>query len=156
LVGYEVTPPVITSPKDQTFTNEEELTVKGEAPPTTTEVTILNNGEEVATTQATDDGTFSADITLNDGENVLTATASTETGTTQPSEPVKVTLDKDKPGLTIDSPEDDSKTNDMAVKVEGTATDDHLAGVKVNGKKAEVNDDGSYSHRMLLEKGENV
>ncbi|HEX7065142.1 MAG TPA: S8 family serine peptidase, partial [Bacillales bacterium] len=155
IVNYEVTPPVITSPEDGIFTNEENITVEGEAAPTT-KVTILNNGEEAASVQTTSDGTFSADITLNDGENVLTVTASTDAGTTEPSDPVTVTLDRDKPELVISSPEDGWKTNDMVVTVEGTATDDNLDRVEVNGEAANVNEDGSFSHRLLLESGENV
>lgn len=155
LVSYEVTSPVITSPKDNTYTNVENMTIEGETA-SSTRVTVLNNGDEIATTQSTDDGTFSADITLNDGENVLKATASNDSGTTEPSEPVTVILDQDKPELMISSPEDGWKTNDMAVTVEGTVTDDTLASVKVNDKAANVNEDGSYSHRMLLDKGENV
>ncbi|MGP4083063.1 peptidase S8, partial [Pseudalkalibacillus sp. R45] len=89
-------------------------------------------------------------------ENVLVATASNERGMTDPSEPVTVTLDQTKPELTIESPEDDSKTNRMAVNVTGTVNDAHLDWVKVNGQKATVNEDGTYSHRMLLDEGENV
>lgn len=153
-VSYEVTAPVITSPEDGTFTNDSNITVQGEAAPTT-EVTILNNGEEIGSTATADDGTFSLDIELQDGENVLTATASTDSGTTDPSAPVTVILDQDKPGLVIDSPEDRMKTNRETVTVEGTATDENLDWVKVNGQKADLSEDGSYSKRIMLENGEN-
>ncbi|HET7580184.1 MAG TPA: S8 family serine peptidase [Bacillales bacterium] len=154
LVSYEVVPPTITAPEDGSFTNQDTVTVKGKAAPTT-DITIYNNGEQAATASTADDGTFSADITLVNGQNKITATASTESGTTAPSKPVTITLDQQKPGLVIDSPKDGWKTNEMAVSVEGTATDDHLAWVKVNGEKADVQGDGSYVHRMLLNSGEN-
>ncbi|MFC4620598.1 peptidase S8, partial [Camelliibacillus cellulosilyticus] len=155
LVSYEVTAPEITAPKDNTYTNQDKITVEGKAAPTTT-VHILNNGEEIASTTATDEGTFSKAITLSKGDNVLTATASTDSGTTDPSAPVKVVLDQDKPKLTIDSPADRSKTNRESVTVEGTVSDANLDWVKVNGQKAAVNDDGTYAKRILLDNGVNT
>lgn len=154
LVDYEVTAPEITSPKDGSYTNDESITVKGESSPNV-DITISDNGDEAATTSTNDDGNFSTDVTLQDGKNELTATASTDAGKTEPSDSVTVTLDQDNPDLTIDSPKDRTKTNNMAVNVKGTASDDHLDSVKVNGEKADLKDDGSYSHRMLLDEGEN-
>ncbi|WP_221563727.1 S8 family peptidase [Alkalihalobacillus sp. TS-13] len=154
-VDYEVTAPVITSPADGTHTNDENVTVEGQSAPGVN-VHLENNGEEVAVVATNEDGSFSADITLIDGENVLVATASNERGMTDPSELVTVTLDQTKPELTIESPDDGLKTNRMAVNVTGTVDDAHLDWVKVNGQKATVNEDGTYSHRMLLDEGENV
>ncbi|MGG4168606.1 S8 family serine peptidase [Rossellomorea vietnamensis] len=153
-VNYEVTSPVITSPKDGSFTNKDSVTVEGTSAPTTT-VHLFNGEEEVATADTGEDGTFSADVSLHDGENVLTAKAATEQGMTGPSEAVTVTLDQVKPELAITSPEDDMKTNREAITVKGTIADENLAWVKVNGEKATVKD-GEFSHRILLNEGENV
>lgn len=152
-VNFEVTAPSITSPANGSYTNEETVTVEGNAAPTTT-VHVLNNGEEVATTTATDEGTFAVDINLNDGENVLTAKASTDNGTTDPSEPVTVVLDQAAPELAITGPEDGSKTNRETTTVTGTVADENLDFVKVNGAEVAVTD-GAFSHRILLESGEN-
>lgn len=148
-----ITEPEITSPDDNSYTNDEDITVEGEADKGST-VTILNDEKEVTTTEVHDDGSFSAPITLEDGENVLTAVASVESGTSEQSSPVTVTLDQDSPEVTIDSPEDGAET-DMDITVEGTATDDYLAAVEVNGESAEVADDGSFSHDLSLDEGEN-
>ena len=153
-VNYEVTSPVITSPKDGSFTNKETVTVEGTSAPTTT-VHLLNGEEEVATAETMEDGTFSADVSLHDGENVLTAKAATEQGMTGPSDAVTVTLDQAKPEVAITSPEDDMKTNREAITVKGTVADENLAWVKVNGEKASVSE-GEFSHRILLNEGENV
>ncbi|OYD09456.1 S8 family peptidase [Paludifilum halophilum] len=153
-VDYEVTSPSITSPKDGTYTNDPSITVEGEAAPTT-RVTIQNNGEETASTPARDDGSFTVEVPLNKGENALTATASTENGSTEPSETVKVFLDRDQPDLSIDEPRDTWKTNREAITVRGKATDEHLEEVRVNGKKADVEKDGSYTRRILLDEGKN-
>ncbi|MFE1245502.1 S8 family serine peptidase [Fictibacillus sp. NPDC058756] len=154
-VNYEVTAPVITSPADGSFTNIENVTVSGTAAPTTT-VEIYNGGEEVASVATTDEGTFSADITLEDGANTLTAKAVTEQGSTDESAPVTITLDQTKPRVSITSPENNMKTNRESVTVTGTVDEANLDWVKVNGQRAQVDEDGSYSHRMLLNEGENV
>jgi bacillopeptidase F len=154
-VNYEVTAPVITSPADGSFTNEENVTVSGTAAPTTT-VEIYNNGEEVASVATTDEGTFSADIMLEDGANTLTAKAVTEQGSTDESAPVTITLDQTKPAVSITSPVDGMKTNRESVTVTGTVEETNLDWVKVNGQEAQVDENGNYSHRMLLNEGENV
>ncbi|MGV3487087.1 MAG: S8 family serine peptidase [Tuberibacillus sp.] len=154
-VSYEVVPPVITSPKDGTFTNQDTVTVTGKAAPTTT-VTLYNNGEEAGTVSVGDDGTFTKDVTLSDGENVLTAKASTDNGSTDPSQPVKVVLDKAAPELTITSPTDGSKTNHETITVEGAVSDANLDTVTVNGQTAAINDDGTYSKRIMLDEGDNA
>ncbi|MDR6224162.1 bacillopeptidase F [Desmospora profundinema] len=154
-VDYEVTAPTITSPADGNFTNQERITVEGKASPSTN-ITLYNNGTEAGSAPIGDDGTFAVEISLTEGENELTAVASTERGETDPSTPVTVILDQDKPALTIDKPIDGWKTNREAVTVAGTATDAHLDWVKVNGSKAKMEEDGSYSLRILLEEGENL
>jgi bacillopeptidase F len=153
-VNYEVTAPVITSPKDNSFTNNETVTVEGTSAPSTN-VHLFNGDEEVAETETAEDGTFSADVSLQAGENTITAKAATEQGMTGPSEPVTITLDQDKPELQITSPEEGLKTNREAITVEGNITDENLAWVKVNGEKASVKD-GKFTHRLLLDEGENV
>lgn len=153
LVNFEVTAPTITSPADGSFTNEETVTVEGNASPTTT-VHVMNNGEEVATATATDEGTFAVDVSLTEGANVLTAKSSTETGETEESAPVTIVLDQTAPELAITSPENGSKTNRETVTVTGTVADENLDFVKVNGKKATVQD-GTYSLRVMLDNGEN-
>ncbi|MBH0162434.1 S8 family peptidase [Fictibacillus sp. 26RED30] len=154
-VNYEVTAPSITSPVDGSFTNEEKVTVTGNAAPTTT-VEIYRDGEEVATAETTDEGTFSAEVMLEEGANTLTAKAVTDSGSTDESAPVTVTLDQTKPRVSITSPADGMKTNRESVTVKGTVDETNLDWVKVNGQKAQVDEGGNYSHRMLLNEGENV
>ncbi|QED47298.1 S8 family peptidase [Cytobacillus dafuensis] len=153
-VNYEVTAPVITSPKDGSYTNEGKVTVEGTSTPKTT-IKLFNKGEEIATTETTDAGTFSSEVTLTEGENVLTAKVTTDLGSTDASNPVKVIFDQTNPELEITSPEDKSKTNKETVTVEGTVSDEHLDSVKVNGQKANIKD-GKYSLRIILNEGENI
>ncbi|MBT2682437.1 S8 family peptidase [Bacillus sp. ISL-37] len=153
VVDYEVTAPTISSPVDGSYTNERTVTVKGEAAPTTN-VHIYNDGEEIATVAANDDRSYEVEVELQEGENTLTAKASTEQGVTDPSEAVKVTYDPHAPELTITSPADSSKINKETVTVTGTIADDHLDTVTVNGTPAKL-EDGKYSARVMLDEGVN-
>jgi bacillopeptidase F len=153
VVDYEVTAPTISSPVDGSYTNEATVTVKGEAAPTTT-VHIYNDGEEIATVAANDDRSYEVEVELQEGENNLTAKASTEQGVTDPSEAVTVTYDPHAPELTITSPTDSSKINKETVTVTGTIADEHLDTVTVNGTAAKV-EDGKYSARVMLDEGVN-
>ncbi|WP_164670330.1 S8 family peptidase [Virgibacillus doumboii] len=153
-VSYEVEAPVITSPAEELITNESEITVEGTASPTTT-VKLMNNGEEVGTAEVGDNGQFSIPTELTEGANEFKAVSMMNGGVTGESEAVTVTLDTMSPELNIDSPQDGDKTNRETVTVEGTVSDANLDWVKVNGRQANVADDGTYSQRILLNNGEN-
>ncbi|MFC9601304.1 S8 family serine peptidase [Peribacillus butanolivorans] len=154
VVSYEVKAPVITSPTDGFFTNKGSVIVEGKSAPTTT-VKIYNNGVESTSVKTADNGSFSAELQLKEGENSITAKSSTNSGTTDASAPVKVVYDKAKPELSIDKPVNNFKTNKEGVTVEGTVSDQHLDWVKVNGQKTAVTN-GKYSHRILLSEGVNT
>jgi bacillopeptidase F len=159
VVDYEtsapvITAPVITSPNDGTITNQSSVVVEGHSDPNVT-VHLFNNDEEVASVATGEDGTFSSEVTLNEGENRLTVKASTDNGSSEASTPVKVVYDKVKPQLTIDSPENKLKTNQQEITVEGSVSDENLDWVKVNGQKITITD-GKYSKGILLDEGENV
>ncbi|RSD29097.1 S8 family peptidase [Mesobacillus subterraneus] len=153
VVDYEVTAPTISSPVDGAYTNEGTVTVKGEAAPTTT-VHIYNDGEEIATVGASDEGSYEVDVELQEGENILTAKASTVQGVTDASEAVVVSYDPHAPELAITSPADGSKINKETVTVTGTIADDYLEEVTVNGTAAKV-EGGKYSARVMLDEGDN-
>ncbi|WP_082684276.1 S8 family peptidase [Lentibacillus amyloliquefaciens] len=153
-VSYEVEAPVITTPAEDDITNEEEITVEGTASPTTT-IQLLNNGEEAGTVEVGDSGEFEIPVELTEGTNELKAVSVMDGAQTGESEPVTVTLDTASPEITIDNPGDGDKTNRETVTVEGAVEDANLDTVEINGREADVADDGSYSKRILLDNGEN-
>ncbi|GAA0588382.1 bacillopeptidase F [Virgibacillus siamensis] len=153
-VSYEVAAPEITSPDEGLITNDPNLTVEGTASPTTT-IQLMNNGEEAGTAEIGDNGKFAIDVEMNEGANEFKAVSKLDGAVTGESDPVTVTLDTTKPELTIDSPQDGDKTNRETVTVEGIVADANLDFVKVNGRTADVAEDGSYSKRILLNNGEN-
>ncbi|WP_257840069.1 S8 family serine peptidase [Salipaludibacillus agaradhaerens] len=154
LVDYEVTVPEITSPEDGYMTNDEIVTVEGNGS-RDVDMIIYNQGEEAGNTTTDDKGFFSVDITLNDGENKLTAIAETPSGSSGESDPITVILDQEAPELEILSPKEGDKLNSETVRVEGSATDEYLDHVTVNGAKAELDEEGLFSHRIMLDEGEN-
>src|SRR5699024_1304395 len=74
-VDYEVEDPVITSPENNMLTNEEVINVTGTASPTTT-LTLEKDGDEVETVDIDGDGLFEIPVTLEEGDNELTAISS--------------------------------------------------------------------------------
>ncbi|GAA0450792.1 S8 family serine peptidase [Alkalibacillus silvisoli] len=152
-VAYEVEQAEITSPSEHFYTNESEMTVEGNASPTTT-VSLENNGDEVGQMEVEDDGTFSFDLELSEGDNELTAVTYVNDEEANQSESVAVTLDTEAPHLTIDNLEDGDKLNTETVTVEGEVTDENLDTVTVNGNESSV-EDGAYSERIMLDEGEN-
>lgn len=73
-VQYAIGAPIITSPAEDTYTNEESITITGTSNANGSTVTIYN-GEEEAATATVEEGKFVAVIDLNAGENVLVAEA---------------------------------------------------------------------------------
>lgn len=154
-IKNEVTPPTITSPKTGAFTNQPEITVTGVTAKAEGVTIQVYNGEELAGEVAASDGTFSLPIPLHAGENQLTAVASVNGKSTDPSQPVVVTLDQEAPTLTVTAPEEGMVTDKEVVYVTGESHDDHLEGVYVNGTKANLRNNGTFTVRILVDGGEN-
>ncbi|WP_075617726.1 S8 family peptidase [Paenisporosarcina indica] len=152
-VSYEVNEPVITSPATGTTTNEKNLTVEGNASPTTT-ILLKNNGKEVASILVGSNGKFAIPAVLSEGVNEFKVTSILDGRKVGESAPVTVTLDTKKPELTITNPINGDKTNRETVTVEGTIADANIDWVKVNGQNATVVN-GKYSKRVLLDHGVN-
>src|SRR5699024_1640958 len=113
--------------------------------------------EEIKETNVNDEGQFTAEVALDQGENNLIAVSLVDGAYSGESEPVTITLANQAPELTIDTPNNDEKLRSDVVTVEGKVEADHLDYVEVNGSKAEVNVNGnSYSKRIILDEGENT
>lgn len=153
-VNYELSAPAITSPEDGTITNEEVISIEGTSS-TTSDIIVFNDGEEASTTTSDESGIFTTDVALTEGENTLTAAVVTEAGVSDLSEAITVILDQTSPELEITEPVDGSKSNRETVTVKGTATDENLDTITVNGQNATVEENGSFSQRVLLDNGIN-
>lgn len=88
--------PVITRPANGTSTRESSIVVSGTALAGST-VQVLRGGVAAAEVAAGTAGTFSTQVELVPGANVLSATATNQYGTSAASAPVTVTLDTSVP-----------------------------------------------------------
>jgi bacillopeptidase F len=119
--------PMITEPAGLALVNQEEITVRGSASPGAT-VTIYVDGVPAANV-VSDNGEFTAQVTLAEGENTLTADAGASDGSrTSYSPPVVVDLDTVAPELSLLSPQDNAVTNRDSVRLVVAAQDEHLSG----------------------------
>lgn len=153
-VAYDHAVPEITSPEEKIFTADKVLTIEGEAQPNT-KVYLYNNGVETAVVTSSDDGHFTAKVTLSNGENVLTAKVAQGPSLTRPSNSVTAILDQEKPVISIESPADGERFNTTALTVKGQVEDKNLDSVSVNGTEVTVAD-GSFEAQLELDQGKNI
>jgi len=98
-----------------------------------------------------DTTTWSCDVTLVEGSNVITATATDAAGNTATAE-ATIVLDTVAPVVEITSPSEDALLNSLEVTIEGTATE--VDEVVVGGLTAPVVD-GAFSIILTLNEGAN-
>ncbi|MBI4747446.1 MAG: hypothetical protein HY774_03115 [Acidobacteria bacterium] len=133
-VPQDTTPPVITltEPAEGLITNASPVTVSG----TVTDVSAVT--VTVNSQPATLSGTqFTASVTLTEGSNIITVSATDAFGNTSTASR-SVVLDTTAPVLTITSPEDGATTTEAQITVTGTVTDATTISVTVNDIAATV------------------
>lgn len=119
-------------------------------------VTIYRDGDEVATVTPDRLGTFSVDVSLDEGVNTFRAVAANFAGASTPSDEVQVVLDTTGPVITW-SPQDHDGFFEPTVTVEGTVTDEHSGVVvlEVNGHVVPIVGDGKFALAVDLHDGQN-
>jgi len=146
--------PVITSPVNNPYLNNENATIKGLAAPGM-DVHLFSGDKDIANGKTNDDGSFSIDAVLQEGVNILKAKTITDIGSTLYSNEVKVIVDKTAPVLEITSPQNNANKNDQVITVTGTAKDDYLDYVEVNGTKTEIDSNGNWTAKLMSKEGKN-
>ena len=113
--------PVITGPKDGDTVTDDSVTVTGTGDPDST-ITVKDGDKVVCTAEVHENGEWSCEVTLDDGDHTLTAVATDEAGNqSDPSAPVTITVDTGAPDVpVITGPKDGDVTNDKPVVVTGT------------------------------------
>lgn len=89
----------------------------------------------------TDSGAWSYTLTLTEGSNRITVTAS-HVGASTAFKNISITLDTQVPLLAVSALPDGSATATQVQNISGTASDPNLASVTVNGDVVSVNSDG--------------
>lgn len=155
VVRYPVHAPVITSPEDGSYTNQSAFTVTGTSMANGAEVKVYN-GTELAGTTTVENGQFSLPIELHDGANELTAEVLVNGKATDRSLPAIITLDTVAPELEVVSPVDGFRTNSEVLNVTGSAFDEFINKLTVNGQEVPLEGSGAFAYRMLINAGENL
>jgi len=153
-VAYELTSPVITSPVDGTFTTSDNVNVTGNVGNDSL-VKVYVNNQAAGEAQAVNN-TFTINVPLTEGENIINATSSIASGETDPSAPVTVVKDTVVPVLEVNSPAEGFVTNREVVDVSGSVTDNYLAKLIVNGNTVLSAQDGSFNTSVIVVNGINV
>ena len=136
-------------------TNSADFAISGVAEPKVN-IELLKNDTSLGKEVADDKGNFVFDnITLDKGENVFTAMASTDKeGNSELSKSVTITYDDQPPSLSMINPSEDVVSVDSAdFSVVGKS--DKGVSVTINGKLAMVDDNGQFKLKVQLNAGEN-
>ena len=143
IYDLDTTPPALSidAPADGLLTDVPLQTVTGPVSDAhLASVTVsLPSATDLAATVA--DDRFSADVTLTEGANPISARAVDELGLSTDATPIVVVLDTLPPNIAIDPASVQPLTADGTVSVSGTVSDAHLQGVTVNGVAATVSGD---------------
>lgn len=138
-------------------TNSAQITVKGIASSDQT-IDLYINDEIVDKTNTKKDNSFVfEDITLNSGENIIKAQATTkESKKSEFSNEVIVVYKKEAPKLSLDSPKEDQSfsKDDNPIRVSGKTNPGTK--VTINDFWAIVDDQGNFSYILRLQNGENT
>ena len=144
----------LTSPSDNSITNNATAAVTGTVSDITT-TTINVNG--VPLTVGTG-GAFSGTVTLTEGSNFVTVTGTDQAGNAT-SVARHVTLDTHPPVIAVSQPVDGLLTKQTTVALAGTVTDATTVTLQVNGTPVTVSaEDGSFSvpSTALANEGDNT
>lgn len=149
-------PPVLNIPYEAT--NTASIIVHGYTAPETS-VEIYLNDELVSTTKSSSDGSFLSDqVDLDLGRNSISGkTIDAQGNKSYGSKPIIISYSNEKPKLEISNPQDNSETKggDKKVAVSGKTNDDQEITVLINGNRAIVSSDGSFTQVIDINEGEN-
>jgi hypothetical protein len=121
------------------------------------QVQLMVDSQEKAITTAAEDGAFTFESDLSEGEHVVLVSAKDEAGNTSSTNEYLVTVDVTVPSLTIDSPSPDTTftlRSERVVKVIGSMNEPGT--VYVNGAMNSTDEEGKFESTLSLGEGENT
>ena len=102
---------------------------------------------------ANEDGSFSFDVELFEGSQVVVISSEDMTGNVR-EVPITIVLDTESPEFVLTSPTSlETITNELTWTIEGSMTEDFDATILVNGQK--IVNPGTFSHEVVLHEGVN-
>ena len=148
-------PPVFSAPPSATSSTQVALTGFSEANST---VNLIVNGEKVSEKPTGEDGEFEIELTLQQGENTVTAVAEDAAGNTSPqSREYKIVIDSEDPEIQLEQPEDGATfygLRNQTVTIRGVT--EPGAEVYINGSITFADaEEGTFETSYRLEEGDN-
>ncbi len=150
-----IAPPTLDPIKEAT--NSDLINITGYAVPNQT-VSLYRNASLVQKTKVQDDNRFTfTSVHLEKGKNTFKASVATQDNKkSEYSKEIIISLLKDVPSLSIDTPQDGQKFKKEESPIKVTGSTDADIKVTVNDFRAIVTDSGSYSYLYNLKDGENT
>jgi sugar lactone lactonase YvrE len=152
----------ITEPAAGLYTSRSTVTVKGTTSPGSANVQIANSLGGTTTTQSDALGNWSKAVTLSEGSNLLTVTATQDGTAISTAAQVTVVADFTLPDINVSFLSNDAITNNAVQNIDGIVTDANLLTVEVNGEAVpakaivSLNETSTYfSTPVILNRGEN-
>jgi hypothetical protein len=146
----------ITSPATLFTVGSTPQTVKGTVSDPAAQLTL--NGAPVTNSN----GSFQADVTLDEGHNTITARAIDAEGQ-DVTDAISLSLDMTPPYLTVESPKDGDTVRTGKIAVSGLINDivrgtvaEGQAHVTVNGKAASISNRSYLAEDIVLSEGDNI
>lgn len=146
--------PILNAPVEATHSGSINLSGFGEAK---SEVILVLNGEEAEKKIISDEGEFSFEAILTEGENTITTYAIDEAqNESLTSRKYKIILDTQAPTIEIETPENDSRITlrkNQITSVKGITEPN--AKVYIGGRLSFANSEGNFAGTFSLKEGEN-
>jgi len=146
--------PVFQPPEE--YLKETKLVINGYTE-SAAHVQLIVDGQEKATTTAAEDGAFTFESELSEGEHVVVVEAKDEAGNSSLTSEYPVTVDVTVPSLNIDEPTPDTTftlRTERVVKVIGSMNEPGT--VYVNGAMNSTDEEGKFESSLSLGEGENT
>ncbi|WFF73199.1 S8 family serine peptidase [Proteiniclasticum sp. QWL-01] len=144
--------PVLTNRDYLTYTKDNVIDLKGTAPAGST-VTILDQETVVDQIRATD-GSFTWRATLNKPTTKLRFRSEMADRQSYLSMPYSLVLDQTEPVVEIETPQDAITVQSSQITLRGTARDEHIESIQVNGKRIALAGE-TFEQTLKLQEGDN-
>jgi len=151
----DITPPTIqiTSPSDNSFSNNTEIIITGTASDSGSGVKSVEINSNPAIFA---NDSFNTTVKLEEGKNVITITIIDRAGN-ETTATLNIIRDIKAPAILIGSPNDNSTVDKETLSVSGSVIDENIDTVKVNGKIVSVDtNNGLFDTTIKLQEGKNV
>lgn len=148
-------PPVLNIPYEAT--NTAQIDIFGFSSPGS-KVKLYVDDTEKQTIDVSPDGSFIIqNVTLSLGtNNIYGKTLDDQGKKSLPSKLIRLNFDNEKPGLTVNEPEDNKKIQEGDRKVKISGSTEIGAKILINGTQTIVDKDGKFSTDLSLNDGDNL